>query len=629
MQEEVAEQEATVADWLLATPSDVANVDFEEPIRGLVKADCGALVEQFKAAVELDEKTGRPTETAANRVFCMLIAVAGMMFQPRSGEPFGPMLVLPDGRRSPVPDDFLGKPLETLTCLAECTRNPVLRARLADVCWTLDRKLVVLGAVAVASYVEVVEKIDAGELQLPFEKNGSALDHECRDFLRRALQIGRQIGWDRPEVVSARDLTKDLRVRALGQHAAIAIGWFSGLDLEFRVSGAEEVASSLDASIKDLAAGLDASVSVNLLNLAARAYRSGKNNEQADRCLSEAADCLAAQAERDFEKTGSALLAANGLSAAIAQLHGVRGKRDRRKELRHRLVDLQALISEQLSMFSYQTDIRDLVERVERQIERMSLLEKLFAFTSSIESPDPDHLRRVAETAIKKFPPSSLFEASHLDREGKTTHRSSGIRGVESTISAQIARDESVRRISAAATIDVVRQAIHERHYLSGAWIFCLLNHSPFVPRDLVATFSRGALSFFRGDFVSATYILTPLLESSLRHVLKTFGHDVSKFDDASQTQQDLTISLLFQQMRLEMESIFTTATVADLERVFLTAPGPRLRHAVAHGLLHDGQPFSADAVYGCAMIIRLCLLPLVVHKEHLEVVLKRADGIR
>lgn len=434
MPEEVAKQEATVADWLLATPVDVANVDFEEPIRGLDKADCNALVEQFKAAVELDEKTGRPTETAANRVFSMLIAVAGMMFQPRSGEPFGPMLVLPDGRRSPAPEDFLGKPLETLSCLAGRTRNPVLRARLADVCWTLDRKLVVLGAVAVASYVEIVEKIDAGELKLPFEENGSALDHECRDYLRRALQIGRQIGWDRPEVLSARNLTKVLRTRALGQHAAIAIGWFSDLDLDFRISGAEEIASSLDAAIKNLAEGLDASVSVSLLNLAARAFRSGKNDEQADRCLAEAADHLAAQAERDFERTGSALLAANDLSAAITQLHGVRGKRDRRKELRHRLVDLQALIPEELSTFSHQTDIRDLVEGVERQVERMSLLEKLFAFAGSIESPDPDDLRRAAETSIKESPLSSLFEASHLDREGKTIHRSSGSWGVDSAI---------------------------------------------------------------------------------------------------------------------------------------------------------------------------------------------------
>jgi len=56
-----------------------------------------------------------------------------------------------------------------------------------------------------------------------------------------------------------------------------------------------------------------------------------------------------------------------------------------------------------------------------------------------------------------------------------------------------------------------------------------------------------------KGDFTSALYTLTPLLEASLRHFLKLNGHDVTIFDDATQTQQDRTISSLFEQMRDEL----------------------------------------------------------------------------
>ena len=59
-----------------------------------------------------------------------------------------------------------------------------------------------------------------------------------------------------------------------------------------------------------------------------------------------------------------------------------------------------------------------------------------------------------------------------------------------------------------------------------------LLVYSAFVPRDVVATYARGFLRFFRGELTSGLYILTPLLENSLRHVLKSYGHDVTKFDD-------------------------------------------------------------------------------------------------
>jgi hypothetical protein len=113
-----------------------------------------------------------------------------------------------------------------------------------------------------------------------------------------------------------------------------------------------------------------------------------------------------------------------------------------------------------------------------------------------------------------------------------------------------------------------------------------LLTHSPFVPADLLMTFSRGFARFFQGDFISAINILTPLLENSLRHLLKSHAHEVSKLDSTTGTQQDMTILNLFVQMRPQMEAIFTRPLVADIAHVFLKKPGHSLRHAVAHGLL-------------------------------------------
>ena len=131
-------------------------------------------------------------------------------------------------------------------------------------------------------------------------------------------------------------------------------------------------------------------------------------------------------------------------------------------------------------------------------------------------------------------------------------------------------------------------------------------------------TFSRGFARFFHGDFVSGLYILTPLLENSLRHVLKSHGYDVTKFDDAKLTQEDRTISSLFDQMRQELVSVFGNAIVTDVENVFLKKSGPSLRHRLSHGLLHDGSPYGDDAIYGCWLIFHLCMLPLFDYREQL-----------
>lgn len=132
--------------------------------------------------------------------------------------------------------------------------------------------------------------------------------------------------------------------------------------------------------------------------------------------------------------------------------------------------------------------------------------------------------------------------------------------------------------------------------------------------------FRRLFTRFFQGDFISGLYILTPLLEASLRHVLKSHGHDVTKMDDATKTQEDRTISSLFEQMRDELDSILGMAIVTDIENVFLKKPGPYIRHSIAHGLLQDGEPYSDDALYACWLIFQLCMLPLSPYRDDLTV---------
>lgn len=277
-----------------------------------------------------------------------------------------------------------------------------------------------------------------------------------------------------------------------------------------------------------------------------------------------------------------------------------------------------------MTPFFHELDLREIWESVQQEVGKADLFDVLFIFADLANSPDPKKLADDAVESIHAYPLSSLFGTSHMDSEGKVIARTQG--GVPGNgndsvaVVKQIAESERGRRkVFASGSIEAARDTINEQHCLSDETFAALLQHSPFVPSDLIATFARGFSRFFQGDFVSATYILTPLLENSLRYLLKNSGYDVTKYDDATQTQQDRTISSLFDQMRTELESVLTTAIVGDIERVFLNKPGPQLRHAVAHGLMHDGDPYGSDAIYGCWLMFRLCLLPLFPHHRQLR----------
>jgi hypothetical protein len=316
--------------WLRANLADLSALDFEEPIAKSKSADSRELGDLFRAAA------GETDDTPAARISRALSAVAGMSFRPRErNEPFGAMLVF-EGRRSPIPSDFQGAPAEVFAAAAERAKHPTLRARLADLCWVLDRKKGKLAGTAVAAYVDIVKRVDEGSLEFPHDKERGALKHDARDLLRRALQIGKAIGWDKPEVGSARELVIELRARAIENQLPVPASWFSELDLDFGISDPASVGKDIEDLVGNLPTEAEAQNIVELWRLASRAYHFAKSDEDKYRAQSAAAEQLALIAERQ----PMAMMASSLLSDAISELHGIPGKKDRRKELRHRLIDV-------------------------------------------------------------------------------------------------------------------------------------------------------------------------------------------------------------------------------------------------------------------------------------------------
>jgi hypothetical protein len=284
-------------------------------------------------------------------------------------EPFGAMIVWADGRRSPIPSDFEGLPLEVLAVAAQNARHPVLRARLSDLCWVLDLKRGKLARAAIAAYVDIINKVDTGGLSFLHDTGNGALKHHVRDLLRRALLIGKATGWDKDEAMAARKTLIELRARAIEEKQLNLVLWFNELDLGFRVSDPAVVAKDIEDLIATLPAEAEPHTVVELWRLAARAYHFAKRSDDENRCRSAAAEHLVLMADAQ----PMAMMSSSILSDAISELRGLPGKKERRKELRHRLVDVQAGISEEMSGFSLPMNLEDIIKAVEDEMRLPSL----------------------------------------------------------------------------------------------------------------------------------------------------------------------------------------------------------------------------------------------------------------
>jgi len=249
-----------------------------------------------------------------------------MHFKPQdSDEPFGPMLVLADGRRSAIASDFRAH-VSVLQTMASGASNPVLRARLSDLAWLLDRKQPAFGVEALKAYVDLVARIEAGDLKSRHAADDLAFHHETREYLLRALAIARMLGWAKPEAVAAQAQLVAVRKRAVAARDPIAAHWFCGLDLQARVSDANEVAAELEDVLANILPDIDRHIVVDLWRLAARAYQLAKREEEKHRCQTAAAEAMVTQAEA----VSSAMIRAQLIGNAIAALHGVPSAKARR-----------------------------------------------------------------------------------------------------------------------------------------------------------------------------------------------------------------------------------------------------------------------------------------------------------
>jgi hypothetical protein len=600
----------------MASEADADGFDFSTPASTVSEASPHVVGGAF--AVELGALEDGEKETGRARVLSMLACALQMHAKlelPK--DPYGPMMQW-DDRRTAIPGDWAGGSAAVLVRLGTRASNPVIKARLYDVAWFLERGRVQTGHDAAAAYLAVAAGIVDGTLR---DSTGAGMPGvttlTLEGTLRRGLQIAAQLRPPEPEktVLSSFVLAAADRFDAAGdtraQMAMLRLAHNFDLDDNATLAARiERVALSReDVSPHD---------TVEALTMAAGAWRAAGQTDGYERCLMAASAVFVSQADR----IEGNFAASHWIQQAIGLLRGLRSADAKvtKRDLRIRLIRMQEDVNDEMSTYEFPIDLRAVIEETTARLEHVNLLDGLFGLADIERSPDPERLAAEARSVIAQSPFSAMFAVAQYDAHGRVRYRAPGAMPGQVSPEAlehQIARMESQSRSMVVhAKINVVVKELAFRFPIAESDLFSLLRQSIFVPPDLVRSYVRGLASFLRGDMIPALSILAPLLEASMLHVLKAHDVDVVHHDEHNETQEDMSIQRLFTQKRAELDSIFGRAITDDIDRVFLARSGPALRHAVAHGDLQDSTPHSPDSRYGCWLLFRLCLIPLFEHYE-------------
>lgn len=607
--------------WLLATAEDFRTVDLNEPIAHLSdSADVRKVSDVLNLAAKEAEGRGNVSKEL---VYLMLGAICSFHFKPSNrNEPYGPSAQF-GNRRTAAPEDFKGAPLAILSSNFERISHPAVRARVADLIWLLDRKQAVAGWEAIASYTETVKGIREGRMFFRIETG--AHGYEVAGCLRRGIQIAKVLGWDKDKSSALRQQVSELRAEAARKNNERSFSRLGALDLDYRISDPTAVAAEA-VSLADLSADLH--MKHGLLHIAARAHRLSKDQSAAERDQLRAAECLVEISE---SQSGSAIFKAHWLERAIAEMHHISNTKERRRVLKHKLVDVQGHIVDELSSFGHSEDISDLVEFSRAEVAGKPLGVALGAFGRLSRAPDPSQLEEEARQAIAENPLSSIFATTQYDANGKPVYRDQGLESddEQTSVKRQISQSERLRRsLAAQGCIEPARLKIAEEHYVDEDIVSIVCSMSPFVPPDRRAIFTSGLVNFFHGNMIGALHVLVPQLENSLRHVLRLHGHDATKLND-DMTQEELALSVLLEKLRPELDAIFGEHMITDIDNLLNYRGGPNLRNRVAHGLVGQWEPHSDDAIYACWLIFQLCCIPLLPRWQQVERRIDYVQGVR
>jgi Domain of unknown function (DUF4209) len=507
--------------------------------------------------------------------------------------------------RTFAPEDLSDEEVEALRRVASTIRDPELRARICDLCWTLDRRSYELGRLAISSYIESAVRVAATD----------ARPLAC-DSVTRAVQIAALMGKRADQYLQLVDQLQAI-VERPDLHLMVVETVVEQL-VEQRAGDAAKLRDIAVASAARCREQSDFWRERSFLHLAERlSARSGDltavvgaRRKQADSFLAEA-DALVAL--NDPTTIGAV---AHRLEHGLHTLRMVAGTEAEQKVVHQRLLDSQFAQTEQMGKVSASTDLSDWIELTRSQFRDVKSVEDaLFKLALIARSPRVDELRTEVEQGAKKYPLQHLFERVVVDSAGRPIGKRVGVLSSdgdhhEEAIRAQMASNANLHHaLTVQAGILPAIDQINADHVVRKIHIEQLVRASPFVPPDHREAFVVGIYAGYEGRLLECAHVLSPQIEAAIRHVLDTNGVITSKLS-ADGTQERLNLN---EMLGLdEASNILGEDLVFDMQCLFVERFGANLRNNVAHGLLRDEQFQSAEVMYCWWLILRLCCLPLI-----------------
>jgi hypothetical protein len=585
------------------TPEHFEACKWKMVLEGIRREDYASM---WRALSDAASTAVEAAQYSEGRVLWILADACSMMLRPRSlNEPFVPMIVM-DGRRSALPEDFSADEISFLSTIYAQIDHEKLKGRVSDLVWILERPRNPKAALAaIDSYRSIPITTDS------WVNDG----RECWD---RAIQLCIMLRAGSGSRI--RDIEDELTTQLnqsmmIDGHLAL---WISELLYRHGFNrNPIKIAQELERLALSFSTANDLHGARDYFDAASDWYRIGGDDSKFSEMIVRCAENWVLEAEARISGTSPSHMAAVSFFESAIKKYRVVPSRERQKhrvdeiidQLRTRLNESGERSLDEMGVIkSDPIDITEMINTARDSVRGKSTVEALRTFSNIYGGASARKVREASKALMERHPLQALFSSTHMSRDGRVIAKRPGAdlsdSENEDTLWPEMVKNY-VMEIGIVVQGDVwpALEVIRQEHRLREADFLSLTKQSPIVPPNSERLIAKGLFLGYDNDFVSALHILVPQTESIIRHHLKHAGVKTTHLDTFGiETEYGLNTLMAF----ADVEAIFGEDFSFEIKALFCDPFGPNLRNEMAHGLLSYDDFQSVHTVYTWWLILRI-----------------------
>lgn len=567
-----------------------------------------AMSQAFFSAAQQAKEDG---DVGEMKILKLLANACSMILCPGSiNEPFESLIVRNTGR-SALPEDFQEEDIGLFSQIAEEIDDVWLRARIADLVWTVqsprDHRFALL---AIDAYRMIALDVETWH-------------DDGKKCWQRAICLTKILGdGAKNRLVEIKTQLLDCLMRGTPEDGFLTL-WLADLMLETKIGYGK--GADIAAKLEEL--GIEFEIDGELrrareyFDASTKWFRKIKHEGKAWEVTARSAETLVkeAVAQMSAEQPVYSLIAIF-YENAIQKYRSIPGSHrpsynvdQQIAELHVKMTDASQKSLEQMPVItSPAVDISELIEKVRNAVCGKTPLDGLLALANIYPGACVRKIRERAEKGLREYSLRTFFSLTQLSRDGRVIAKSPGVNLGKST-----AED------SKAVWADMVKhytmmigpivtgfiwpalEVLRLEHRFCEAIFVVIANESHLVPPGRERLFGKALFAGYDGDFVSALYLLVPQIEDMVRWHLKARGVKTTTLGSKGIETENALGTLMESS---ETNQVFGEDVAFEFKALLCDPFGPNLRNELAYGLLDYEACESAYAVYAWWLGLRIML---------------------